>query len=1558
MPFRLSAPRFVASHVGELFMGLNPAQESDTALLPRLLNRSISAARILLLCAAMIIVPAGLYYYLVIHEQINYRDQRAFRSLGEVQLQLSQAIEVAKAFSQYAPVSDFHVGLADFARAHEVLLQAQDSLPKPRMVDVIIAERLKGRAPEVFWEFVSPLDQQQTFSDLLAPEAASKLVAEQILNVVRLEIGGKKTAPQNWKYLNLAQLQAKKNEAVIAYFARLALLAKCVASPPVHYADRFETALALHLCEEAKDVSYQDFDDEREAIKLIYEKAEKECEAAFKNTEIKSKEDKTLGQISKPEKAKAASSVDKKEVQESLKACALNNLRAWMPKGSKTAEELALRMHAGLSLAKTSAPYSLRKNVPECRKNNGTSLAFWSEQFDDAGTARIYRCGARDQQIPVEIALKNFLGQGNWFDALDAVYLVREDGKVLLTLQKPITKITGESKLYQPATLLPKVLDLLALLDDESSAGEADKTASKTLAVGARMRDFEIDNRAVRAYTQQVQLPVRFCSSKTEACVNEKLFLVGAREQHLMAATQMLEPGTFLLWLCVLLVVLFFWPWLNLFFSQQLQAVPARSVFALVASALLLVLPIVLGLWAWGSYRAAVDVMKESAKNVAVKMANNWQAELDVAVSELMNRHSTWTDIQLIGTNETVDASAFKLTHSHLETMQDKNSKAYFDCFILTAHTEQQARVRNCVPHAAFLASDNPPPLPILESVFEFDREGRIDKKILQYTQLLPAYGAAATAEGRGYLQALVNHQAWPWPKPKKIAGWSLDGFVIERLYNRADAQLSSQLALALHKDIDKDKDNRRQFISGSFPAYSFEFMPPPPGFQYVVIDNQTGIALYHSAPGRVLAENLFNESQQDNRLLAAVKYGNTDSFGGHYHGQSVQFHVQPLAYVPWTLVMIAELRPVQLGLANITLLTLGFCLSPLLVLLACYVLARLSGKRAAWAWPQWQLRRRYRPLCGLLLVHALSQYLVLAGLSYLSFVLANGLIVISTLAINVALLSQAGKWAAPDSVVWLAQRVWQRIAPEGALMPAKLSAWQLCAFALLLLCQIAEVLLLLTPDALWHGAAAFWSSHAAPLLLALLLMLTTSLLLRRSLLRIATEISSEADSGSATSSQAEHQAIPDFYRDYRRWAVLVMAILVWLPASVMLRNSADQIEQRLQYVAGVALAERWQAQQQKLQDFGQMHFPERFESNERFALPALREQGLREIFSINDKNLRSFQFAATHPPANRTCSESKNRESTFTQIALELAGKLTPDQAMLFAAGDAISQQTPKRYKTGKFAGDDEDYCVIDSGASAIAASSATGVNQYAVFLPRITQLLSWPGRLALLVLAYVISSLALRGLMRTVLSAKFVAHFPPAPALALPEKWARHSDAPKRLLLQRELTPLSPSLRLQIEAELDITKSLHETVLTIGKLALQSYRNRWDKLPETQQQLLYLVARGNYPLPTHSPAVEGLLRLGWLNHDPQLQVASESLRRFVLRAAPEAQQRLWEAPPPDDLWQTLRYPLGVAIMLLLALVALVGGDMLKILAGGVASATGLLAAFKQVQQMMKGGS
>ncbi len=159
-----------------------------------------------------------------------------------------------------------------------------------------------------------------------------------------------------------------------------------------------------------------------------------------------------------------------------------------------------------------------------------------------------------------------------------------------------------------------------------------------------------------------------------------------------------------------------------------------------------------------------------------------------------------------------------------------------------------------------------------------------------------------------------------------------------------------------------------------------------------------------------------------------------------------------------------------------------------------------------------------------------------------------------------------------------------------------------------------------------------------------------------------------------------------------------------------------------------------------------------------------------------------------------------------------------------------------------------------------------------------------------------------------------------------------------PELSYLREELVKLIESPDRIIRDERDIREylSMHAEV---------TFRRRWEYCTREERLALYQLARGWSINTKNSRVLEHLVRRGFVVLEPMPRIVNDTLVEFILHSEEPGRFEMWQTEASEGIWQTLRFPIFIIFMLLIAWLAYSAGDVFETLAAILASTLGFFA-------------
>ena len=128
-------------------------------------------------------------------------------------------------------------------------------------------------------------------------------------------------------------------------------------------------------------------------------------------------------------------------------------------------------------------------------------------------------------------------------------------------------------------------------------------------------------------------------------------------------------------------------------------------------------------------------------------------------------------------------------------------------------------------------------------------------------------------------------------------------------------------------------------------------------------------------------------------------------------------------------------------------------------------------------------------------------------------------------------------------------------------------------------------------------------------------------------------------------------------------------------------------------------------------------------------------------------------------------------------------------------------------------------------------------------------------------------------------------------------------------------------------------------------GSRAEATYRLEWELSSREDKLALFQLSKGCFVNPANQRVLSHLMRRGLIELGPHPRIASEAFREFVSAAELPGKFEDWEREASEGIWQSLRLPLFIVVMLLAAWIAYSSGEVFQALAALLASTLGFTA-------------
>ena len=136
------------------------------------------------------------------------------------------------------------------------------------------------------------------------------------------------------------------------------------------------------------------------------------------------------------------------------------------------------------------------------------------------------------------------------------------------------------------------------------------------------------------------------------------------------------------------------------------------------------------------------------------------------------------------------------------------------------------------------------------------------------------------------------------------------------------------------------------------------------------------------------------------------------------------------------------------------------------------------------------------------------------------------------------------------------------------------------------------------------------------------------------------------------------------------------------------------------------------------------------------------------------------------------------------------------------------------------------------------------------------------------------------------------------------------------------------------------------------------RSFQQKWEALSRSEHLALYQLARGELINPRSFGVLEKPMREGLIRLDPWPVLASPDLKDSILHAESESDFERWQREAGDSPWRTIRGPLFIVIMVVIAWLSWTAGGSMKALMAVLVATAAFLGQIVQLVNFARGGA
>jgi hypothetical protein len=455
------------------------------------------------------------------------------------------------------------------------------------------------------------------------------------------------------------------------------------------------------------------------------------------------------------------------------------------------------------------------------------------------------------------------------------------------------------------------------------------------------------------------------CGTKAAEC-DKAFYIIGLREKAKFNSTkQTISRSIVTAAILFTLALVAFIPLLKIRLSSVSQAFSAWDRHTLAIGCVLLVTVLSIGLFDYIYYSKVKSEQGELSDSLFIQMRNSFNLELNTLIDiAYKNLDKTTGDAFEIDTKiiTEIQSEIIDAIHNGASTeLQAEGSIDPNSLDDLEAIFEAKIRKYKLQTFKDYLLINDTSTPYFLENLFILNAGDTLEQSVKM--DGLAMWGTTSRFRGlnkdisllkREYATRGVQNQLWPVDIDQNT-GYCEPGLYIERLFNLRDGAKSTQFSLSCQQ---KEGTNLYDSLSFGTQIQSFTNTIMPANFGFVVFDNKTGKALYHSQDeARSLVENVFVETDNSGLLKAYMEtpyfYNQPTSFEVDYNGKVHSFTMGKLKEgVPWTLVVFYDKHNTRaLNLMSI-LVTLSICFVVFVLVYYFMIMIVPKSKRRGVFWP------------------------------------------------------------------------------------------------------------------------------------------------------------------------------------------------------------------------------------------------------------------------------------------------------------------------------------------------------------------------------------------------------------------------------------------------------------------------------------------------------------------------------------------------------------------------------------------------------------------------------
>jgi hypothetical protein len=133
------------------------------------------------------------------------------------------------------------------------------------------------------------------------------------------------------------------------------------------------------------------------------------------------------------------------------------------------------------------------------------------------------------------------------------------------------------------------------------------------------------------------------------------------------------------------------------------------------------------------------------------------------------------------------------------------------------------------------------------------------------------------------------------------------------------------------------------------------------------------------------------------------------------------------------------------------------------------------------------------------------------------------------------------------------------------------------------------------------------------------------------------------------------------------------------------------------------------------------------------------------------------------------------------------------------------------------------------------------------------------------------------------------------------------------------------------------------------------EQYKAMWISLQDEERLLLHQLAKGRFANPENQAVIERLVHLGFLKLQPWARIADTGFAHYARTAETEQQFATWQREASKNVWNRIRTPLLIVVLVVAAAMMWLAGSTMQILSATLAGMATIFGYVTQVTNFVR---